>query len=155
MAWYQTGVKTLFERITTKFYDSTWRYKAPESWYVVWVNIPANIKNLVYSDAVNPSCCLRVVWQRSLFDFAWWRHQMETFSVLLALCVGNSPVTSEFPSQRPVTRSFDVFFDLRLNKRLRKQSIRRWCGRPSGSLWRHCDEIMIGSWYREQCPRNK
>ena len=45
---------------------------------------------------------------------SWWRHQMETFSALLALCAGNSPVTGEFPSQRPVTRSFDVFFDLRL-----------------------------------------
>ena len=43
---------------------------------------------------------------------------METFSVLLAICVGNSPVTGEFPAQRPVTRNFDVFFDLRLNKRL-------------------------------------
>ena len=49
---------------------------------------------------------------------AWWRHQMETFSALLALCAGNSPVTGEFPSQRPVTWSFDVFFDLHLNKRL-------------------------------------
>ena len=39
---------------------------------------------------------------------AWWRHQIETFSALLALCAGNSPVTGEFPSQRPVTRSFDV-----------------------------------------------
>ena len=39
---------------------------------------------------------------------------METFSVLVALCVGNSPVTGEFPSQRPVTRNFDIFFDLRL-----------------------------------------
>ena len=38
---------------------------------------------------------------------------METFSVLLALCAGNSPVSGEFPLQRPVTRSFDVFFDLR------------------------------------------
>ena len=36
---------------------------------------------------------------------------METFSALLALCVGNSPVTDEFPSQRPVTGSFGVFFD--------------------------------------------
>ena len=42
---------------------------------------------------------------------------METFSALLAICAGNSPVTGEFPSQRPVTWSFDVFFDLRLNKR--------------------------------------
>ena len=38
----------------------------------------------------------------------WWRHQMETFSAVLALCVANSPVIGEFPSQRPVTRSFDV-----------------------------------------------
>ena len=47
---------------------------------------------------------------------------METFSVLLAICVGNSAVPGEFPAQRPVTRSFDVFFDLRPNKRLSKQS---------------------------------
>ena len=38
-----------------------------------------------------------------------------------ALCAGNSLVTGEFPAQRAVTRSFDVFFDLRLNKRLSKQ----------------------------------
>ena len=48
---------------------------------------------------------------------------METFSALLALCEENSPITGEFPSQRLVTRSFDVFFDLHLNKRLRKQTI--------------------------------
>ena len=47
----------------------------------------------------------------------WGRHQMETFSALLAFCEGNRPVTGGFPSQRPVTRSFDVFFDLRLNMR--------------------------------------
>ena len=60
----------------------------------------------------------------------WWRHQMETFSALLALCVGNSPVTGEFPAQRPVTRSFDVSFDLCLNKRLSKQSWGRWSETP-------------------------
>ena len=47
---------------------------------------------------------------------------METFSALLAICAGNSPVPGEFPAQRPVTRSFDVYFDLRPNKRLSKQS---------------------------------
>ena len=47
---------------------------------------------------------------------------MTTFSALLAICAGNSPVTGEFPAQRPVTRTFDVFLDLRLNKRLSKQS---------------------------------
>ena len=49
---------------------------------------------------------------------------METFSALLAICAGNSPVPGEFPTQRPVTRSFDVFFDLRLNKLLSKQIVR-------------------------------
>ena len=38
----------------------------------------------------------------------------KTFSALLAICAGNSPVTGEFPTQRPVTRGFAVFFDLRL-----------------------------------------
>ena len=64
---------------------------------------------------------------------------METFSALLSLCAGNSPVTSEFPSQRPLMRSFDVFFHLRLNKRLRKQSRRLWFETPSHSLWRDCN----------------
>ena len=52
----------------------------------------------------------------------WWRHQMETFSALLAICAGISPVTGAFPTQRPVTRGVDVFFDLPLNKQLSKQS---------------------------------
>ena len=54
---------------------------------------------------------------------------------------GNSPVTGEFPSHRPVTRSFDVFFALRLNKRLSKQSRRRWFETPSRSIWRHCNVV--------------
>ena len=73
----------------------------------------------------------------------WWRHQMETSSALLAMCAGNSPVTGEFPAQRPVTRSFDVFFDPRLNKLLSKQS-RCWLFEtPSRPLWRHCNELCL------------
>ena len=71
----------------------------------------------------------------------WWRHQMETFSELLAICAGNSPVPGEFPAQRPVTRSFGVFFDLRLNKWLRKQSWGLWFETLSRPLWRHCNEL--------------
>ena len=63
----------------------------------------------------------------------WWRHQMETFSALLAICAGNLPVPGEFPAQRPVTRSFDVYFNLRLNKRLSKQSWGWWFEMPSWS----------------------
>ena len=69
----------------------------------------------------------------------WWRHQMETFSALLAICSGNSPVTGEFPAQRPVTRSFRVFCDLR--------RINRWVNtREAGDLRRyraHYDVIVM------------
>ena len=66
-------------------------------------------------------------------------------------------VTGEFPSQRPVTQSFDVFIDLRLNKRLRKQSRRRWFETPSPSLWRHRNEVLSWtaevSWYLARTRR--
>ena len=72
-----------------------------------------------------------------------WRHQMKTFSALLAICAGNSPVPGEFPTQRPVTRSFDVFFHLRLNKRLSKQWWGWWFETLSGPLWRHCNGTLM------------
>ena len=68
---------------------------------------------------------------------SWWRHQMETFSALLAYCAGNSPVTGEFPGQRPVTWTYDVFFDSRLHQHLSKQWRHRRFETPSCSLWRH------------------
>ena len=71
----------------------------------------------------------------------WWRHQMETFSVLLAICAGNSPVPGEFPTQRPVTLSFDVYFDLRLNKRLSKQSQGWWFETLLCPFWLHSNEL--------------
>ena len=72
--------------------------------------------------------------------FTWWRHQMETFSALLAICAGNSPVPGEFPTQRLVTRSFDIFFDVHPNKRLSKQWWGWWFETPSCPLWRHRNE---------------
>ena len=54
--------------------------------------------------------------------------------------VGNSPVPGEFPAQRPVTRSFDVFFDL--NKRLSKQSWGWWFETLSYPLWRHRNVVL-------------
>ena len=64
---------------------------------------------------------------------------METFSALLAIWSGNSPVADEFPAQRQVTWSFDVFFDLRLSKRLSKQSWGWWFDTLSRQIWRHCN----------------
>ena len=79
------------------------------------------------------------LWMPSIINtlLSWWRHQMETFSALLAICAGNSPVSGEFPAQMPVTRSFDVFFDLHPNKRLIKQWWGWWFETPSCPLWRH------------------
>ena len=74
---------------------------------------------------------------------SWWRHQMETFSALLPICAGNSPVPGEFPTQRPVTRSFDVFFQLCLIKRLRKQSRGWWLETLSFPLWRHRNVLAL------------
>ena len=68
---------------------------------------------------------------------------METFSALLAICAGNSPVPGEFPAQRPVTRSFDVFFDLCPNKQLSKQLWGWWFETPSWSSWRHCNDSWL------------
>ena len=59
-------------------------------------------------------------------NIPWWRHQMETFYALLALCPVNSPVAGEFPSQGPVTRSFHVSLICALNKWLSKQSWGWW-----------------------------
>ena len=87
------------------------------------------------------------------FIRSWWRHQMETFSALLALCAGNSPVPGEFPAQRPVTRSFDVIFDLHPNKRLSIQSWSWWFETLSCSLWRHCNvnytaaSVVVSSYF--------
>ena len=58
------------------------------------------------------------------------------FRVTGPLC-GEFTGPSEFPTQRPVTRSFDVFFDLHPNKRLSKQQRGWWFETLSWSLWRH------------------
>ena len=85
------------------------------------------------------SCCM-----------SWWRHQMEIFSVLLAICAGNSPVPGEFPAQRPVTWNFDVFFDLRPNQLLSKQSWGWWFETPSRPLWRHRN-VTTEVWVSFKC----
>ena len=87
---------------------------------------------------VCPCTCLFVETCKS-----WWRHQMETFPALLAICVGNSPVPGEFPAQRPVTRSFAVFFDRSPNKRLSKEWWGWWFDTLSSPLWRHCNGMWM------------
>ena len=65
---------------------------------------------------------------------------METFSALLVICVGNSPVPCAFPAQRPVTRSFAVLICARING---------WVNnRKAGDLRRHCThyDVTVMEW---------
>ena len=76
-------------------------------------------------------------------DGRWWRHQMETFSALLAICAGNSPVPMNSPHKGQWRGAlmfwcFDV--DLSLNERLSKQSRGWWFETQSRPLWRHCND---------------
>ena len=118
-----------------------WRRKEREhlqTWYLLcWIGL-IRFNLLSCSVRVGDEYTYMTV---SWVTISWWRHQMETFSSLLAICAGNSPVPGEFPAQRPVTWSFDIFFDLRLNKRLRKQSWGWWFEAPSCPLWCHSNVL--------------
>ena len=66
------------------------------------------------------------------------------------------PLCGEFtghrwiPRTKAVTRSFDVFFDLRLNQQMSKQWRRRWSETPSRrSLWRHCYALSWPMLYQD------
>ena len=83
----------------------------------------------------------------------WWRFEPHNDDVIkwkpfprywpFVRGIHRSPVTGEFPAQRAVMRSFDVFFDLRLSKRLSKQLRGWWLEMPSRTLWRHCNDTGL------------
>ena len=73
-------------------------------------------------------------------------------SALLALGSVNSQVTGEFPTQRPVPWSFDVFFDLRLNEQLSNQLWGWWFETPLRSLWHHCNDDRVECCYNTLQP---
>ena len=85
----------------------------------------------------------------SLLLFMMTSSNGNIFRVTGPLC-GNSPITGEFPAQRPVARSFDDFCYLRLNKQLSKQSRGWWFETLSRSLWRHCN-VSIFSALSDHC----
>ena len=118
-----------------------------------------NIRNTITSLSWN---CAEMNWAKSKSKFhigipqsyiLWRRNGLRwngimtslngTFSELIAICAGNSPVTGEFPTQRLMTRSYVVFFDMRLNKGLSKQSWSWWFDSPSHPLWRHCNGLCF------------
>ena len=80
---------------------------------------------------------------------------MEKYSALLVLCVGNSPVTGEFPSQRPETRSFDAFVDQRLNKRLSNKIERLVTCDTIVRIMTSHDSVIYGLYYNFGYPQIK
>ena len=121
-------------------------------WNDNFANISRAFSVKLHWDAGNLESTLvhALAWYRiSHYPSQCWRRSMlpmmtssnGNISALLALCAGNSPVSGEFPAQRPVTRSFDVFFDLRLIKRLSKHSRGWWFETLSHPLWRHRNDI--------------
>ena len=106
--------------------------------------------------------CISPVWHVHWLDMVTSSNG-NIFRVTGHMC-GEFTGPGEFPAQRPVTRSFDVFSDLRLNTPLSKQSWGWWFETPSRPLWRHCNEwnYRLGNKMNEQstglgsrtaCPR--
>ena len=117
-----------------------------------WLAQDVGVENLYNNTNISWQILLRISGMQRISEkpllsiyFRWWNDHMMTssnrniFSVTGPLC-GEFTSHLWIPAQRPVTRSFDVFFDLCLNKRLIKQSWHRWFETPSGSLLRRCNE---------------
>ena len=89
-------------------------------------------------DELNPVLNTKTPGHGDISTFMMTSSNGNIFRVTGPLC-GEFTGPGEFPTQRPVMRSFDVFFDLRLNKRLSKQPWGWWFEAPSWSLWRQCN----------------
>ena len=103
------------------------------------VNFPQRANNV---ESISMARCLMIAYK--WHGYRWYIYMMTSsngnLSALLAICAGNSLVTGEFPAQRPLTRSTDVFFNLCLNERSGKQSWSWWFETQCRPLWRHSNE---------------
>ena len=112
---------------------------------------------LIWLKHRHPTCLISLQMLTIVFRKNSWRQSMMTssngnvFRVTGPLC-GEFIGPGEFSTQRPVTRSFDVFFDLRLNKRLSKQPWGWWFVTPSCPLWRQCNVCLLAAfWTLSNC----
>ena len=142
LPWYVQKIKTIWQmsnKLWANEISGDLRLRCVSDGYPILQQPQASM----HEGILNPYRLVPFFGYGTFIEFlTWWRHQMETFSALLALCGGNPPVTMRFPPQRPVKRYFDVFFDLRLNKRLSKLSRCRWFEALSLLLWRLCYETV-------------
>ena len=140
-ASHTCGIKCIISKCNVITAHSVYQWKLYASFHVRFIltcYIPKNVRPLcsfelpfVFSAVlliirIAPNYISVICHVLQKYFISWCRHQMKTFSVPLPFRVGNSPVTGEFPSQRPAMRSFDVFVDLSQNKRLSKQSWGWW-----------------------------
>ena len=116
---------------STKFTNFTGCYCLPKALLTYTTNRTAAAMALSHSGSLVPG---------RFFLHHIMTSSNENIFRVTGLCEGNPLVTSGFPSQRSVMQSFDVFFDLRLNNRLSKQSRCQWFEMPLRSLWHHCNE---------------
>ena len=121
--WIQTGVTSVKfddDAMTGTLWKMVWQADIDgrtDGWTDRWMDTPTDGLAVWKGPFIELLGCSKKqlncnVKKKLNLPKAWWWHQMETFSVWLALCARNSPVTSEFPSQRQMTRGFVVFFDL-------------------------------------------
>ena len=129
------GVDQLSLRITTHSHGHKEELSAPYNFTSRWFYFPRSTRVTDAGMGWQKSLEIHARWTPGRSAMPWcnqwerpknrgelrWRHEMEIFFVLLALCEGNPAVTAGFPSLRPVTRSFDVFY-VRLNKKNRANS---------------------------------
>ena len=123
-------------------------------------------KLYVWRRSTSVLCLLtQVIWELTMSLISWdhfmWPEMTDTKETVF-MCSSIKMTSSngysfrvtghlcgEFPAQRPVTRRFDIFFDMCLNKRLRKQSWGWWFETLSRQLWRHWMLFVHEIWYQQ------
>ena len=126
-------------------YSTMMHMHTVSEFYLLWsscgifYSYPSLFAHVILTDI---SKCTMSTTLSAKYNQIWWLHQMETFSALLAHCEGNPCDTTGFPSQKPVTRSLDIFLDVRLKKKTVGQTVELaviWGAVTS--MWRHCNEL--------------
>ena len=133
-------------------------------WAVIAVDFPLVVHNVVALTIVRLRVFdkdSKIVYSLKYTRSCFFRYTMmtssngNTFRVTVPLC-GEFIGHRWKLSQRPMTQSFDISFDLCLNKCLSKQSRRRWFERPSRSLWHQYNDAKmkkkIYATYSKQAP---
>ena len=131
--WWPSSVPWVCKLGSFKMFPNCWPYcsdlnKLRLSW---WPG--ASLHHSCFPYEISIQLCHTIMYHHD--DVIKWKH----FPCYWPFVRG---VTGEFPAQRPVTRSLDVFFYLRLNKQFSKQSLGWWFEMPSRSLCRHCNVFL-------------